>query len=245
MYMTDIVSETKDVLLDNRIPPWNKSNFKVTAEETLGTGRDRRSDGCLYAKGFRVAEIRKITTRLFEAMIPDEGLRMGGLPGSVEDDMIPLPNHLWRTLVADRGPDGGNPPIWYRRAMLLCLANRNANNDIHTKGLIDRRSSAAMLEYLHRVSNVIWNKRLMSSSGVCGTRFGLAPTDAEEKDIICILLGCSVPVVLREQGQGAERSYKFIGEAYVYGMMDGEALAKYAYLDQKGIEAKAEEFRLR
>jgi hypothetical protein len=32
-----------------------------------------------------------------------------------------VPDHLWRTLVADRGPDGAPPPIWYPDACLYWL----------------------------------------------------------------------------------------------------------------------------
>ena len=44
---------------------------------------------------------------------------------------------------------------------------------------------------------------------------------------ICILYGCSVPVILRpcagNTGSG-EAYYNLIGDCYLYGMMDGEAL---------------------
>ena len=38
------------------------------------------------------------------------------------------------------------------------------------------------------------------------------------------LLGFSVPAVLRELRVGSDRYFEFVGEAYIYGMMDGEAL---------------------
>jgi hypothetical protein len=54
--------------------------------------------------------------------------------------------------------------------------------------------------------------------------YGLAPQGSKVSDIVCILLGCSVPVVL-SRGSGENRSlYKVVGEAYVHGMMDGEAM---------------------
>jgi hypothetical protein len=49
---------------------------------------------------------------------------------------------------------------------------------------------------------------------------GLAPWDAEAGDKICVLLGCRFPVVLRREGD----QYVLIGEAYVEGMMDGQAM---------------------
>jgi hypothetical protein len=50
---------------------------------------------------------------------------------------------------------------------------------------------------------------------------GLAPKEAIAGDLIVVLLGGHVPFVLRKVGA----SYVLIGSAYVYGFMDGEALA--------------------
>ena len=52
---------------------------------------------------------------------------------------------------------------------------------------------------------------------------GLAPWDAEKGDIICVLLGCRFPVVLRPMGPSGNY-YVLVGEAYVEGFMDGEAI---------------------
>jgi len=49
---------------------------------------------------------------------------------------------------------------------------------------------------------------------------GVAPETAEEGDYICVLLGCKVPVILRPVGD----KFKIIGDAYVNGFMNGEAL---------------------
>lgn len=48
--------------------------------------------------------------------------------------------------------------------------------------------------------------------------FALVPEHAEADDVICVLLGCSVPVVLRK----VEDHYSFIGECFVSGIMQGE-----------------------
>jgi hypothetical protein len=53
---------------------------------------------------------------------------------------------------------------------------------------------------------------------------GLGPETAEAGDIVCILLGCSVPVILRpENGH-----YVFLGEACVPGYMEGKAMEELA-----------------
>lgn len=50
--------------------------------------------------------------------------------------------------------------------------------------------------------------------------FGIGPTDIQEDDCVCILSGCSVPVVLRRD----KENWSFVGECFVCGIMDGEAV---------------------
>ena len=50
---------------------------------------------------------------------------------------------------------------------------------------------------------------------------GLAPSNALPGDQVCILLGCDVPILLRP---ALNHQYRVVGECYVYGLMDGEAL---------------------
>ena len=49
---------------------------------------------------------------------------------------------------------------------------------------------------------------------------GLGPTNAQKGDLVCILYGCSVPVIIRKYGQ----DYRFVGESYIHGLMDGAAV---------------------
>lgn len=56
-----------------------------------------------------------------------------------------------------------------------------------------------------------------------GNLVGLAPAAAEVGDVVCILLGCRYPVILRNKSH--EGRYKCIGEAYVDGYMYGEAMS--------------------
>ncbi|KAL2818307.1 heterokaryon incompatibility protein-domain-containing protein [Aspergillus granulosus] len=55
--------------------------------------------------------------------------------------------------------------------------------------------------------------------------FGLCPRGTNKNDLICILFGCSVPVILRYNKE--RHRYSVIGEAYVHGKMDGEAMEDY------------------
>jgi hypothetical protein len=53
---------------------------------------------------------------------------------------------------------------------------------------------------------------------------GMGPALTEAGDIICILLGCSTPVILRPQ----DDHYIFLGEAYFHGYMYGKAMEELA-----------------
>ena len=50
--------------------------------------------------------------------------------------------------------------------------------------------------------------------------FGLGPPATKEGDVVCVLYGCSVPVILWKSSDGHMIQ---IGEAYVNGKMEGEA----------------------
>jgi hypothetical protein len=54
---------------------------------------------------------------------------------------------------------------------------------------------------------------------------------ASAGDSIAILLGCSVPVVLRP---GPEGGWYVVGDAIIYGIMDGEAFADLPPVDDWG-----------
>lgn len=49
---------------------------------------------------------------------------------------------------------------------------------------------------------------------------GLAPESVEVGDIVCVFLGGKLPYILRERADG---KFRLIGEAYVHGIMYGEA----------------------
>lgn len=51
-------------------------------------------------------------------------------------------------------------------------------------------------------------------------RLGIGPPKTEAGDLICVLCRCPMPFVLRRQGDG----YVIVGEVYVHGIMDGEAV---------------------
>jgi hypothetical protein len=43
-------------------------------------------------------------------------------------------------------------------------------------------------------------------------------------DFVCVIFGCSVPVILRK----VRDHFRVVGEAYVHGLMDGQAVKSLA-----------------
>jgi len=236
----------------------NPTTINISQEKPNGVKgvpeKRMRSDGTMYVKGFRLDTVASLGGRIVQGVIPRECFEMGGWIQADHDTVeIPrVPDELWRTLVADRSADGKNPPPWYHRACQITLAQSTVSGDVDVPKLIETGKPTIMVDFLKRVLCVIWNRRFLRSEGKAfdaaeGTMknrklFGLAPERAKVNDIICILLGCSVPVILREQRTPIDHYFQFIGEAYIYGMMDGEALAGR---DRERLEESSEEFKLR
>jgi hypothetical protein len=50
----------------------------------------------------------------------------------------------------------------------------------------------------------------------------LLPENAEIGDRVVLVKGGRQPLVLRRDGSGGQGRYRFVGEAYLHGLMDGE-----------------------
>ncbi len=88
---------------------------------------------------------------------------------------------------------------------------------------IIRTLPAGHLTLLSTLQVVTSCKRLLTTEG---GYIGMAPNAARKGDKVCLLLGCRVPVLLRERDQGR---YELIGDVYVHGIMNGETLNKESY----------------
>ncbi|KAI1108568.1 heterokaryon incompatibility protein-domain-containing protein [Nemania sp. NC0429] len=245
---------------ENLVGPVDRSRYKASAgtRYDIQLADEKFGDSqFLPVTGFKLAKINKISSRITGGVILRDSLKMGGWTG-ISEDTASVPDKIWRTLVADRDPEGQIPPTWYQRACLRCLeiADTFNNGDLNV-GEILTGNSELIRKYLTRVRNVTWNRRFFEAS-MSGkprhteaehvpngtqeqftndygsdshntdgetefqTLFGLGPPNMLEGDYICILDGCSVPVVLREQMEN--ESMELIGETYVHGKMEGEAM---------------------
>jgi hypothetical protein len=159
----------------------------------------------LFVHGFVLDTVKDMKSPAVEGNIPHEWLAFGGWSNAKEEP----PESFWRTLVADRDEKGHNPPSYYRRACKQSFSQRTLGGSLNTTNLINNNErSKTMTDYLKRVQSVVWMKRLMRSEGRKGEHLmGLVPNEAERGDLICIVRGCSVPVVLRKTADAPSEHY--------------------------------------
>jgi hypothetical protein len=95
------------------------------------------------------------------------------------------------------------------------------------EGISNAKEKVAQWNKARRALYLRIQRRLFFTTS--GGRFGLGPWDTRAGDIVFVLLGCNVPVVLRQDGD----RWIFVGEAFVMGIMDGE-MVKAAGRDGPG-----------
>jgi hypothetical protein len=133
------------------------------------------------------------------------------------------PEDFWPTLVADRDPGGNDPFRRYGNACKYAFAR--ARRDIDVSELFKISNSSNARQFLRRVQATVWNRIFFTVRDSKNTvSFGLGPANTTSGDYVAAIFGCSVPVVLQEQDGLKEPSFKLVGECFVYGFMDREAV---------------------
>lgn len=198
------------------------------ATQALGNFSNNGQGLTLTVVGFQFDVIKSVEKPALDGVVPFEWIELlSQISGGQDSPSREVPDLLWRTLVADRGPDGNPPPVWYHRACehLIYENYSGKNTNWDTQELMERpvqrEPSSALLAFLRRIQSVVWNRTLMiTETGAVG----LVHNKAKAGDLICILFGCSVPVILRQYKDGCQ---EFIGECFVnntQGVMDGQAM---------------------
>ncbi|KAF7511266.1 hypothetical protein GJ744_004831 [Endocarpon pusillum] len=243
------------------LPGMRRKNYLASGKRKAICRFKESVDRSLFVYGFVLDKVNVRSETAQQGIIPAEWLKV------VQWDpaRATAPDRFWRTLVADRGPDGSPPPHTYQSALNYAFQQKGQRGDLNTRELMFFGKCPSMaIDCLRRVQSVVWKRSLISTSRE--HFLGLAPSKAREGDLICILYGCSVPVVLRKVRKDSEdipicpmtgtatnedivprvsskkcdHYYQFIGECYIHGMMDGEALRH-----QRTRELQQQEFELR
>ncbi|KAL7625473.1 hypothetical protein AAE478_004693 [Parahypoxylon ruwenzoriense] len=152
----------------------------------------------MFVEGFVLDYVNELKYPSQQGNIPSDWLKLvrwKGRDGQLSDE-------FWRTLVADRGPTGGNAPRYYPRLVAHALSQGVQGDSLNTGNIVNWGNCSIVGEVLRRVRSTIWNRKMMRTEHE--KRLGLAPELARHGDTICILYGCSVPVLLRRCTKTAE-----------------------------------------
>lgn len=178
-----------------------------------GEHRTLISDRRLITCGFILDVIGHLEKEAINAIIPSSWRERGGW----QDLSQSLPDGFWRTLMADRATDGPNPaPGYFKLACKWAFSRVEPRANLDVGGILRNfhgKCPSVVEMFLRRVQSVVWNRRLFSSEGIPGREdntwlLGLAPGNAREGDLICILYGCSVPVILRKKPKNEKKKVK-------------------------------------
>ncbi|KAJ4363395.1 hypothetical protein N0V83_009688 [Neocucurbitaria cava] len=146
----------------------------------------------MYVRGFMLDRIEVVEQVARNGAIPREWAELARW----ETAKGHPPDAFWRTLVANRGRDGKNPPVYYSRACEESFKKGGLESgSVDTTALIEYERNSVVAQFCRRVQAVTWNRALVKTEA---GRLGLVRKDVEKDDLVCILYGCSVPVILRQ-----------------------------------------------
>jgi hypothetical protein len=164
-------------------------------------------------------------------------------------------NAFWSTLLIDQWQDPQSQA--FRRAdpedknfframcsMMLNLAGETqptvAADRLIAKRTLDQNRDYYSNLFSRKLSRLTTWRLLITSRGYVG----LCCNAAAIGDRVCVLLGGEVPFLLRPrvchdgQREGIDCSYHFMGECYIHGIMDGEAMKELYKKDGNGIDTQ-------
>lgn len=126
-------------------------------------------------------------------------------------------NAFWRTLIANQGFEVDERKKREQEVVKAPEKQRDIAEIIF--GLKDLPKDVCKEQYLEPFAALIRSKTLNRRMVLTEKGYlGLVPHETEKEDLVCILLGGDMPFILRAEGS----HYKFVGESYVHGVMDGE-----------------------
>jgi Heterokaryon incompatibility protein (HET)/Clr5 domain len=178
---------------------------------------DSKTERSLFVQGIEVSKIKTAASVARAGCIPADWL---GLAMWQDIQKLP-PDDFWRTLVADRSLESSeSPPTFYARACQWAFRHTVKADDLNTSEMISSpHVPSTVVTFLRRVQAVVWKRKLIRTYS---DYIGLAPEGTTSEDVVAVLLGCTVPMILRAVDSGTQ-SFKLIGECYIHELMNGEA----------------------
>jgi hypothetical protein len=189
-------------------PVYRHTFYSASGSEPMECDIETQDDtsNTMTVRGFVLDHVENVWDSGMFGSVPPGWLEAG----QWTDVEKPPPDELWRTLVADRNPAGYDPDRWYPSVFQSIAKDKGLSYGFETYRLIHETTVERVNEVFRRVQAVVWNRRLIRTEGQfmqwwAGTEdvkvsgaLGMAPNDAKPGDLICIIFGCSVPLLLRK-----------------------------------------------
>lgn len=194
----------------------------------------------LLLEGIRLDQIAALTTPCLPSDFHDifrfEAWLYTGLK-SLDAAMERHPHRLSRTataaaLCAQRAVSGGcanDKDLKSVRQYIDCILDADDSPGSTSDLLRQQRREAYDAMWLHCNIGDVRNRLMFVT--VFGS-IGLGPRIAQENDVVAIIRGATYPLILRNSG----KDYQFVGAAYVYEIMNGDAVR------QQRVQSKEEIF---
>ena len=150
-------------------------------------------------------------------------------------------------ILTDQNLESKMAPVRYMpdadriKALAMCARTPPPNNDSTTpdpqKGglcpVLTPEEQGRLSAFEARMREVKTGRRMFRTKG---DLLGMGPKSVQEGDEVWAILGAKVPFVLRKVDEGREpRRYQLIGEAFVLGYQDGEAVEEKRELKAIGL----------
>ncbi len=176
-------------------------------------------DGNLEHCELRQELFRKARDKLLKG-VPNYNLRRTRPHYPNSDD---FQNAYYRTVLTDRTASQDRATAGYIAACMTDFETTERAAVLLPSGVlphvpVENRLTAFKDDFITAVDTSLQFRTLfVTQTGY----IGLGPLTMQPNDTVCVLLGCSVPVVIRRE---APNRHILIGECYLHGIMDGEAL---------------------
>ncbi|KAK6440994.1 hypothetical protein LTR95_002777 [Oleoguttula sp. CCFEE 5521] len=197
-------------------PTWSDAGWDTGSVHSLV----QDNNACVHIEGLRIGKVTWAVGPTTNGVVPKEALaRLFGRGKSLDPENVS--DRVWRSLIAERASHGKHSPVLSQKSCMWVIANNSAEEYIYTKELLqdDPPPPEPVKQYLNRVQEVIWDRccievRYEGLPPPAGKDlYGFAPNKAKVGDILC---------------DGLDEVYRLVGETYVYGLMDGEAISSRA-----------------
>ncbi|KAJ4352232.1 uncharacterized protein N0V89_007579 [Didymosphaeria variabile] len=231
----------RNLKLPSWVPDWSSSSFarafpRCSIDSTSGEygnlyqastcefdGWIDETCGRLQVRGTKVDSVHSCSATRVPAGAPEVTDDDVDADDHVDDDIwVEL---LWKTFALQKVSEHSTSCSWREALAHTMCADLEDDMDFeefHRGGSVPIGKldtiTGLLLETRELVRDITMWRRLFNTTG---GYLGLGPRDVQKGDSICVLHGSPFPMVLRQLGE----SWEIVGEAYIHGLMDGEAEA--------------------